>query len=115
MKRILFSVCMAVFALTGANAHVNSHDEVANVQAVESSTTYTGQLTVKTTLITIYDKTSPITATVDGNSVDFNMNISFSFYTGDVDITGVALNGTNIATGTAGSVEIEGGDIRCCL
>lgn len=108
MKRILFSVCMAVFTLTGVNAHVNSHDEVANVQAVESSTTYTGQLTVKTTLITIYDKTSPITATVNGNSVDFNMNISFSFYTGNVDITGVALNGTDIAAGTAGSVVIEG-------
>lgn len=99
---------MAVFALTGASAHVNSHDEVDDVQAVESSTTYTGQLTVKTTLITIYDKTSPITATVNGNSVDFNMNISFSFYTGNVDITGVALNGTNIAAGTAGSVVIEG-------
>lgn len=39
---------MAVFALVGANAHVNSPDEVANVQAVESSTTYIGQLTVKT-------------------------------------------------------------------
>lgn len=108
MKRILFLVCMAIFALTGANAHVNSHDEVANVRAVESSTTYTGQLTVKTTLITIYDKTSPITATVNGNSVDFNMNISFSFYAGNVDITGVALNGTDIAAGTAGSVVIEG-------
>jgi len=108
MKRILLSVCMTVFALTGVNAHVNSHNEVANVQTVESSTTYTGQLTVKTTLTTIYDKTSPITATVNGNSVDFNMNISFSFYTGNVNITGVALNGTDIAAGTTGSVVIEG-------
>lgn len=108
MRRILFSVCMAVFALTGANAHVNSPDEVANVQAVESSTTYTGQLTVKTALMTIYDKTSPIVATVNGNSVDFNMNISFSFYTGNVNITGVALNGTDITAGTTGTVVIDG-------
>lgn len=57
---------MAVFALVGANAHVNSPDEVANMQAVESSTTYIGQLTVKTALMTIYDKISPIIATVNG-------------------------------------------------
>lgn len=98
---------MAVFAPTGANAHVNSPDEVANVQAVESSTTYIGRLAVKTALMTIYDKTFPIIATVNGNSVDFNKNISFSFYTGNVNITGAALNETDITTGITGTVVIE--------
>lgn len=109
MKRILFSVCMVMFALISVNAHVNSNNKVANVQAVEGSTTYTGQLIVKrTTGTTIYNQTSSITATTDGNNVDFNMNISFIFYTGNVNITGVALDGTDITAGTTGSVVIGG-------
>lgn len=35
---------MAVFALVGANAHVNSPDEVANMQAVESQQPISGNL-----------------------------------------------------------------------
>lgn len=96
---------MAVFALTGANAHVNSPDEVANVQAVESSTTY--RATYSKDNLNVYDKTFPIIATVNGNSVDFNKNISFSFYTGNVNITGAALNETDITTGITGTVVIE--------
>lgn len=97
---------MAVFALTGANAHVNYSNEVANVQAVESSTTY--RATYSKDNLNVYDKTSPIIATVNGNSVDFNKSISFSFYTGNVNITGVALNGTDITAGTTGTVVIDG-------
>ncbi|MFR2523950.1 MAG: hypothetical protein ACLTFL_18155 [Bacteroides thetaiotaomicron] len=97
---------MAVFALTGANAHVNYSNEVANVQAVESSTTY--RATYSKDNLNVYDKTSPIIATVNGNSVDFNKSISFSFYTGNVNITGVALNWTDITAGTTGTVVIDG-------
>lgn len=85
---------------------MNYSNEVANVQAVESSTTY--RATYSKDNLNVYDKTSPIIATVNGNSVDFNKSISFSFYTGNVNITGVALNGTDITAGTTGTVVIDG-------